>query len=308
MPDLLIAPILLLAVSVGWLGVLRLARGVRHTSLTAAAAWAIWFQVTLTVTTIATLAKDRVPLGILDQLWYLTAVSALCPFVAVLGARRGRLLEWSFFIVLPLIVVLEWSALAQLTRCWNGQRLELETPTLIGYGLVMLMCLGTYVFSSGRFSVAALVWTSSWSLFVLATLMPRKLDDWSGTPQTDRLATAILQLMFWGIVAVSARKASAQHGWNRVWFEYRDWFGTAWSARLSARINEVAEREQWPWRLTQSGWQLTSSETPPMEPPADDPRVNHALRWLLKPFVDSDWIDERLNAASPTSEASRGHD
>ena len=93
MPDLLVALMLSLAVAVGWLGVIRLTRSVRHTSLTAAAAWAIWFQVTLTVTTIATLANGRVPPGILDQLWYLTAVSALCPFVAVLGGVFGSQLD-----------------------------------------------------------------------------------------------------------------------------------------------------------------------------------------------------------------------
>ena len=126
MLELLVAAMLIQAVAFGWYGVLRLMRSVRRTSLTSAAAWAAWFQVTLTVTTIATLAKSQVPLGIVDQLWFLTAVSALCPLVAVLGARRGRLLEWSAFIVLPVIVVLEWPALAQLTRCWHGQRLDLE--------------------------------------------------------------------------------------------------------------------------------------------------------------------------------------
>lgn len=85
MTDVLVAAMLTQAVVVGWIGVVRLTRSVRHTSLTTAAAWATWFQATLTVTTIATIAKSRVPPGVLDQLWYLTAVSALCPFVAVLG-------------------------------------------------------------------------------------------------------------------------------------------------------------------------------------------------------------------------------
>ena len=298
MPDLLVALLLLLlmlAVAVGWIGTFRLTRGVRHTSLTAAAAWAIWFQATLTVTTIATLANGRVPPGIRDQLWYLTAVSALCPFVAVLGARRSRLLEWSLFIVLPLIVVLEWSPLAQLTGCWNGQRLELELPTVVGYGLVMLMCLGTYFFNSGRFSTAVGVWTSSWSLFVFATLMaPSKQVVRDGNSQIDNLAIAIMQLMFWGIVGVAAKNAPRHFGWNRVWMDFRDWFGVAWATRLSARINEVAVREQWPWRLSHAGWRSASGEGLPAEPPVNDPRVEQTCCWLLKPFVDPKWIDERL--------------
>jgi hypothetical protein len=303
MLDLLVALTLALAVGVGWWGVIQLTRVVRRTSLTSAAAWAIWFQVSLTVATIATLFKDHVPPGIRDQLWYLSAVSALCPFVAVLGARRGRLLEWSVFIVLPLIIVLEWSALAQWTRCWNGQRLALEGPTLIGYGLVMLMCLGTYFFKASRFSGAAIFWTSSWSLFVMANLMS---PDWKGRDENlpkDILIVAILQLMFWGIVVVAAKNGAQQFGWNRVWMDYRDWFGAAWAARFSARVNEVAERDQWPWRLTHAGWQLSSGETPLAGPVVDDHRVDRTCRWLLKPFVDPEWIDERLSAPLPQSPA-----
>lgn len=294
MLDLLVTTTLILAVAVGWFGVVRLIRSVRHTSLTSAAGWAVWFQVTLTVTTIATLCKSRVSPGILDQLWYLTAVSALCPFVAVLGARRGRLLEWSFFIVLPLIVVLEWPALAQLSRCWHGQRLELETPALIGYGIVMLMCLGTYFFSSGRFSVAVGFWTSSWSIYVFATLIPRKLDDWHGTHQKSILTMAIIQLIFWGIVAAASKHTPRHFGWNRVWIDFRDWFGVAWATRIMGRVNEVAQHEQWPWRLTPNGIQQASPDAPNPGSPDSDPRVGHTFRWLLKPFVDPEWIDERL--------------
>ncbi len=293
MPDLLVAMMLSLAVAVGWMGVIRLNRSVRHTSLTAAAAWAIWFQLTLTVTTIATLAKGRVSPGILDQLWYLTAVSALCPFVAVLGARRGRLLDWSLFVLLPLIAVLEWPALAQWSRCWNGQRLELETPTLLGYGVVLLMAVGN--FFPTRFGWASLAWMAGWG-WELA-----QMSDSFHRTQTTHILPVMMVLVFWMILGHAAKNCPSGIGWNRIWFDFRDWFGVAWATRLSVRINEIAEREQWPWRLTHEGWQATSRGTPQAGLPVDDPRVDHTVRWLLKPFVDPEWIDERLNVASPTS-------
>ena len=205
MPDLLVALMLSLAVAVGWMGVIRLTRSVRHTSLAAATAWASWFQVTLTITTIATFAKGRVPPGILDQLWYLTAVSALCPFVTVLGARRGRLLEWSLFIVLPLIVVLEWSALAQLSRCWNGQRLELETPALIGYGLVMVMSMGSYAVQPDGLRFNTLMWVGYWGFVFFGFTFGLGWKELIGESILQACAIVFLQITVWEYVAATAK-------------------------------------------------------------------------------------------------------
>ncbi len=310
MPDLLVALMLSLAVAVGWLGVIRLTRSVRHTSLTAAAAWAIWFQVTLTVTTIAALAKGRVPLGILDQLWYLTAVSALCPFVAVLGARRGRLVEWSLFIVLPLIVVLEWPALAQWSDCWNGRRFELEAPTLIGYFLVLTMSLGSYLISLTRFSPAVICWAHAW---IAGTLpLNNSLMDYLSFHSPIRVGNQIiylaiaLQIFFWLAVNWGARIRCRFIGWDRVWYDYRGWFGGVWAARFMVRINEVAEREKWPWRLIPEGLQLVSRDAPYPGLPTNDPRIDKTFRWLLKPFVDPEWIDERLNTSITVNREAAG--
>ncbi len=297
MPDLLVALMLSLAVAVGWLGVIRLARSVRHTSLTAAAAWAIWFQVTLTVTTIATLAKSQVPPGIRDQLWYLTAVSALCPFVAVLGARRGRLLEWSLFIVLPLIVVLEWPAIVQLARCSRGQRLELETPAVVAYGFLLLMSVSAAC-GIHRSASALSLWVCTW----LAVVGAR----WTGISLNHEERDFALFFVpfglvgFWILATAAMRRSTTQSGWERVWFDFQKVFGSLWAMRVALRLNEVAVREQWPWRFMLHGLQTRLGESAHPASPTDDPRVDHAFRWLLKPFVDPEWIDERLNAAVPT--------
>lgn len=301
MTDLLVATMLTLAVAVGWFGVLRLTHSVRHTSLTTAAAWAIWFQVILTVTTIATLCKSRVQPGLLDQLWYLTAVSALCPFVAVLGARRGRLLEWSLFIVLPLIVVLEWPALAQLTRCWHGQRLELETPALIGFALVLVMALGQFLDTRHPFST--LTWMAAWGnvCWSLRSSTADLLID----RNADQRITIFFLLQFWLAVAFETRpRPAVKNGWNRVWNDYRNIFGNLWALRLLARVNDVARRDKWPWTLTEGGLIPVDHQNATAGEPTGDPRVDQTFRWLLKPFVDPEWIDERLRAS--TDRASGG--
>lgn len=301
MTDLLVATMLTLAVAVGWFGVVRLTRSVRHTSLTAAAAWAIWFQVTLTVTTIATLCKNRVQPGILDQLWYLTAISALCPFVAVLGARRGRLLEWSLFIVLPLIVVLEWPALAQLTRCWHGQRLELETPALIGFGFVLVMALGQFL--GTRYPFSTLSWMAAWGnvCWSLRSSTAALIID----RNTDQRIAIFFLLQFWLAVAFETRpRPAVKIGWNRVWNDYRNIFGNLWALRLLARVNDVARRDKWPWILTEGGLNPADPQNATAGDPTGDPRVDQTFRWLMKPFVDPEWIDERLRAS--TDRASGG--
>ena len=298
MPDLLVALMLLLAVAVGWLGVIRLTRSVRQTSLIGATAWAIWFQLTLTVTTIATLAKDRIPPGILDQFWYLTAVSALCPFVAMLGARRGRLVEWSLFIVLPLIVVLEWPALAQISACLNGQRLELETPTVLGYFLVLTMSLGSYIVYPTRFSPAIICWAHAWGAAILSlnNSLTESIAAYSPIRVGNHVYLAIaLQVLSWCAMYWASKHQSRCVGWDRVWHDFQGWFGGVWAARIMARINEVALREQWPWRLTPDGLRPVSPDMPNPCSATTDPKVEHAFRWLLKPFVDPEWIDARLD-------------
>ncbi|MBM3970628.1 MAG: hypothetical protein FJ302_12305 [Planctomycetes bacterium] len=294
MTDVLVPAILTLAVVGGWIGVARLTRSVHHTSLTSAAAWAIWFQATLTATTSVTLAKNQVPRGILDQLWYLTAVSALCPFVAVLGARRGRLLEWSLFIVMPLIVVLEWPALAQLTRCWHGQRLELEAPALIGFALVLVMALGQ--FFGTRYPISILTWMATWGIVgwslrssTAASLADRNADQ--------RIAVFFL-VQFWLAAAFETRtRPVVLFGWNRVWNDYRNFFGNLWALRLMARVNEIARRDNWPWTLTENGLSPVDPKNAIASDPDSDPRVDHTFRWLMKPFVDPEWIDKRLTAS-----------
>lgn len=294
MLEMLVATMLIQAVAFGWYGVVRLTHSVRHTSLTAAAAWAAWFQTTLTITTIAILFKSRVQPGVLDQLWYLTAISALCPFVAVLGARRGRLLEWSLFIVLPVIVVLEWPALVQLMRCWNGQRLDLELPTRLGFVVVLVMGAGNFV--GTRFTLPAFAFAFCW---IAVVFLDRGSLQKPWMFSEPAFFVSVAQFCFWNW---SFRFANPQklltNGWTRVSLDFRDHFGVVWSARLTARINEVARREQWPWILTSDGLEPIFSENRSTDDPKTDPRVDQTFRWLLKPFVDPEWIDERLTAST----------
>lgn len=294
MPDILLGTMLTLTVAIGWLGFLRLTRTVRRTSLTAAALWGLWFQTTLTIAAITTIAKPLafpvIRPGVVDQLWYLTAVSALCPLIAILGARRGRIVDWSLFVLLPLIAVLEWPAIVQCRRCWNGQRLELELPSLIAFSLVLIMGAGNFV--GTRFTRSAIVWIVTWSLVVWTFSGSFGQNRAPREPVYSYLTISLL--VFWMATAKAVSRRSEATGWDSVWQDYRNLFGTAWAFRLMTRINEVAQRDEWPWTLTSDGFRLVSLGMEYPGEPHSDPRVDQTMRWLLKQFVDPEWIDERL--------------
>jgi hypothetical protein len=67
-------------------------------------------------------------------------------------------------------------------------------------------------------------------------------------------------------------------------------------------LNDIAHREQWPWCFTLQGLQPQPGSPAAPAPSNDDPRVDHAFRWLMKPFVDPEWIDERLHGAPHASD------
>lgn len=294
-PNILVMSLMLAAVVIGWLGVVRLTRTVRQTSLQAAAWWSVWSQLTLTVAAIASVAKSRLGQGLFDQIGYFAAVSALCPFIAVLGARRGRLVDWSLFVVLPLVVVLEWPALAQWSATWQGKPLELELPSLLGYSVVMLMGAGNFI--GTRFTWAAAAWIAGW----LGTV-------WNfGHGSDSRSLTSAfglsMTIVFWVLGAAAVRKPSAARAWVKIWADFRDHFGSVWALRLLARVNEVAQRDRWPWLLTPDGWKPNAASGSASEnAPDSDPRVVQTFRWQLKPFVDAEWIDAHWRA-DPTVSA-----
>ncbi len=292
MRDVLVAIAVSLAVGLGGRGVFRLIRTVRHTSLVAAAWWAVASQMILTVAWAGMFVRQAFSPGVADQIWYLVAVTSLCPLVAVLGARRGRLLDWSLFILLPLIAVLEWIAVAEWPRDGTWRRLELEGPSLGLYGLVLMMGAGNFL--GTRFTWAAVWWAMSCGWIVWTLSLACGASDLER--QAARACVVVFHLLFWCSVEIAVRRKSTATGWDRVWLDFQNHFGLVWSFRLMPRINEVAQREQWPWRLTADGLQPIASDNTPADDPSADPKVDHTLRWLLKQFVDAEWIDARLSS------------
>ncbi|MEX2286003.1 MAG: hypothetical protein WD648_02870 [Planctomycetaceae bacterium] len=271
--------------------------------------------------------------AIADRIWYAIAVVMLCPPVAVLGARRPIVRVWTWFVLLPLLLVLG----LPLAVGWGSgppyPPLELELPATLGCVLVLVMGAGNYF--GTRFTLASLLFATS--LLLLVVPLSAVVPDVGLSPERARMwATVAI-----GSAAMSARHQSSRDGsmrnpLDRLWLDFRDSFGIVWAKRLQDRINQTARDERWPVRLemhelveSQSGeTPLPSREglgdfgelsrvegqslqsTHPISNFTREPvgsskatsrqsaQVEHTFRWLLRRFVESEWIDARLQRAA----------
>ncbi|MEX1097012.1 MAG: hypothetical protein WED34_13275 [Planctomycetales bacterium] len=234
--------------------------------------------------------------GLVDRLGYLSAVSLLAPPIAVLGARRPGGAVWGWFVVLPMLCVLGLPAVSG--AWWGGEmagRLRLDAPPLIGFALVLVMGVGNYV--GTRFTPAALVY----GLALLLQVAPASAFGVNVRPGPLMFragATLCLGLAAWLAVRAGRRVPRRQEPLDALWIEFRDLFGVVWAKRSLERVNHSARAQQWPVRLHLDGFA-------PLEGPADSrldretaKKIEDLLRWLLKRFVDEEWIDRRLARAA----------
>ena len=282
---------ILLALVVGQSVQLR--RGVCRTTLTTSASWGIFVAAMWGAawSLSAFCFADRPVVH--DQLWYWTAVVSLVPPIAVLGAKRPGSEAWNFFVLVPLVLVLGWPALTVWTAAGPGA-LRVETPVLIGFVLVLVMGCGNYI--ATRLALPALLY----ALSVVLVLAPcSTVSAGQGvSPETYRLAgTGCLLLSVWWGRLILRRPSLETNGPGRVWNDFREMFGIVWMKRAMDRINEeFAEREQWPARLGTDGLEWTGTPTDEQRQHVEA-RLAYALHWLLRRFVDPEWIDRRLETS-----------
>ena len=238
-----------------------------------------------------------------DQLWYLTAVLALCPPLAVLGAKQPMSRVWTPFVIVPLILALGWSALASAWEQRAGPHAwQLEEPVILGYALVLLMTAGNHL--TTRFAGPVLLWAVALVLVVLPVSPVAPLVLLDARSQLRGVASVLLVgAVFW-LLRLLKRPWEGDTPLDRLWREFRDLFGVAWARRIQDRMNDLAVQHGWPVRLHPEGFAPAQSATPAdAAAPAPALSPDQALRWLLRRFADDNWINRRL--ARPSEES--GH-
>jgi hypothetical protein len=261
--------------------------------------------------------------GVADQMWLASAVLLVCPFIAVLGARRPGSRVWGLFIVAPLAVVLDLPAATAWNRDFHPAPLRLEVPMLAGYGLVLLMGAGNYL--GTRFALPALLAAAA------MLLVPVSMSSLHWFPESfpARAAATLLLGIAVGTAAIAMRKAArrgrnlspspipmdfglrraqssrelsragegrvrAASPFDRLWNDFRDLYGIVWARRVMDRVNDAAVHEGWPVRLHLHGFAGLDPAHPPSLAPDQLQQIERTLRWLLRRFVDPEWIDERI--------------
>lgn len=237
------------------------------------------------------------PLG--NHLWFWTGVLTLCPFIAALGAQRPGVRVWSYFIVLPLIAVLGWPALTAWKDWTTPVPVILQLPACMGFLLVAVMGCGNYAGTRFMFPAAFAGIAAILALAPLTNVWPWT-NDWSLAVRV--MAMVVMALALIDAIRQGMRPSEEDSPYDRVWLDFRDYFGIVWAIRMQERINDRAQKEGWSSRLGPFGfeWNLQNS---PEELQRTRQLMEHALRWHLRRFVDPGWIDERLNEApSPVQE------
>jgi len=279
----IVASLLLLSLVPVLRGLRKTARG---TTLLAAWNWLAIAWLAWLFAWIAPLMEFAV--SIQDQIWYAAALLGLCPPIAVLGAKRPGSRVWTVFVVIPLVLVFAWPALTGWVRQVPPARLQLETPVLFGFCLVLIMGYGNYL-GTGHSLSALLTVVGLGALAFSLGNSPQ--PEQSIQPIFSTIAIVVAGHVCW---LRKSRPPETTAGWDRVWWEFQESFGIVWAKRAMDRINHSAQTENWPahWDIEGLVWHPDASTEQKVE---TRHRIDHTLRWLLRRFVDSEWIEQRLN-------------
>ena len=169
-------------------------RTLRATTLHSAWTWAVIAFVAWAVSWVSDLGLRVASKSLADHLWYGSAVLALCPAIAVLGSRRPGARVWTWFIQVPLLLVLGWPVLSLWLQGSELRGLQLETPQLVAYVLVLVMGTGNYC--GTRFTLPVLCFAAACACLAVSSsaACPAWLADraWSRTWGTGLLVAAAL--------------------------------------------------------------------------------------------------------------------
>ena len=238
--------------------VIRLRKEVKQTTLTGPVQWAIAGIHLWILAWILRTPELGISLGILDQIWYSVPVFMLCPFVAVLGARRPGSQVWGWFIILPMCLVLEISAI----RLWGNQVIpvsfQLDTPTIVGFCIVMVMGLGNY-FGTKRTGSVFL-----FGLILLLLVAPYSESVPGIFPQkeTARIWSTFLLIFLTFFNSRQKEAESLPLPFRKVWLDFLDSYGIVWGKRLMDQMNRTGHDQNWTVHLELEGFIENSDSQP----------------------------------------------
>jgi len=135
---------------------------------------------------------------------------------------------------------------------------------------------------------------------------------WLSDRHSIQFVSSLMMLLAISLMR-SAARPPADNRFDQLWFDFFDTFGIVWGRRIQDRINYLSDKETWGTRLDLEGFtrkditislgelrsrqpEFRASQSSGIEgcAPEVESRMEHTFRWLLRRFVNSSWIDDRL--------------
>ncbi len=231
------------------------------------------------------LALSHPSAPIADAWRFVAATSIFCPLMSLLGAKRPQDQAWHF-IVLTLWGMLALPA-AEALLLRPGQPLAIID--FRAWFLLALIGLGLLVMLPTRRWWATLLMAGGEAVFFWAYLpgVHSESSPWHVVGGLLLFALALL---------VTLRQLPRQtRGFDRLWLDFRDAFGSLWGARVLERVNATAVMYDWSIRLGWNGFHHVDDPMAQAEIPAEIAAdLKQTLVNLMRRFVSQTWIDDRL--------------
>ena len=298
-------------------GLLWRSRRLRGTTLVAPWRWSIVaIAAILVVELLIWLMPSLDHAAGLSPVRYAAYAATLCPIVALLGAKRPQDRGWQ------LIVLSLWGImLVPVLSALFFSRGEFTVEIIWSWFLAILVALGLLNSLPTRHWLSGILIAAA-QLIAIGDVLPG-ISAWFQSEAiqpalsgSDR-SCIVLGLFALAIVsvhvAVLIRLRQSGGGnvevqtrllaMNGLWYDFRNAFGTIWGLRIAERINANALRYDWGVVLRWGGFERTtgdateSPESRDLEPLSADvvDAIESSTRVLLRRFVSSEWIDERLH-------------
>ena len=271
---------------------------------TACQAWNWTIGALLAVLLHATLSLPllHVSAAVTSAAAYFATTMLLTPLVTILGARRPGIAAWHWFVVLPMVIVLQWPAISQLFGSHGRAPIELNAPAIAGVAVVLVMSAGTLLGTSS--TGVALVYSSA-ILLLLASTTGNKSAQFPVTAFAPILMLTAMWIALRNLDRHLTRLRTATTTAQRtqaIGEMFSSLYGFTWTRRVQDRINQFGPRERWSVRLTATGFKRLDGDTP-----TDDELQQplEAFVWVLTRFADEGWLRNVLDPEIPDNPTNR---
>jgi hypothetical protein len=285
------------------------ARRVRGTTLLAPLVWGGFCVLSVcSVELMALAAGEGSPPNWLPAARFMAAVSALCPAIALLGAKRPQSRAWQF-ILLTLIGILSQPAIVSLLMQY-GEPVTLHAARR--WFLAVLMLIGVVNYLPTRYALSGALICAAQLLLLWGYLPGTEISTDAATGATRVwLALFVIAAACALPLASWPRARAGASPWDRLWVDFRNAYGIVWSLRVEERLNASLAAAGETVRL---GWHGFEVAPQPEAAVASDQRLKDAtsttvstvaeekdlaarpaLIALLRRFVSKEWIAKRVD-------------